>query len=60
MDKIIKLWHLLMAALVFSSVLYGCSTVIYERKKDETKPMDEGIETKLKLQGPKAVMQTKF
>lgn len=52
---------LIVAALVLvSSVLVGCSTVIYNRGKDETKPMDEGVETSLKLQGPKAVMQTKF
>ena len=49
-----------MAVLILVSILAGCSSVIYERKKDETKPLDEGVETKLKLEGPRAVMQTKF
>ena len=47
---------------VFTVVMFlaGCSTVIYERKKDEKNPMDEGMQTSLKLQGPKAVVKTQF
>lgn len=41
-------------------ILSGCSQTIYERKKDENNQLDQGIETKVKLEGPRAVMETKF
>ncbi len=50
----------LTAYMIFASAMSGCSTVIYERKKDDKKPVDEGVETRLKLQGPRAVVQTQF
>lgn len=46
--------------LIISTVLTGCSQTVYERKKDETNPSDQGLETKVKLEGPRAVMETKF
>lgn len=52
--------RMLIAIMIFSSFLAGCSTVIYERKKNETKPMDEGVETRFNLHGPRAVVETQF
>jgi len=46
--------------VALAQFLAGCSTVVYERKKDASNPADEGVETSLKLQGPKAVMKTQF
>lgn len=52
--------RIVIAAVIFSSFLAGCSTVIYERKKDEAKPADEGVETRFNLHGPRAVVETQF
>lgn len=52
--------RIVIAAVIFSSFLAGCSTVIYERKKDEAKPTDEGVETRFNLHGPRAVVETQF
>ena len=41
-------------------ILSGCSQTIYERKKDENNRLDQGVETKVKLEGPRAVMETRF
>ena len=37
--------------LVF--IAEGCSHTIYERKKSETDPLDQGSETENQLQGPR-------
>ena len=50
----------ILLALILCLMLVGCSHTIYEREKDETNPLDQGVETKVKLEGPRAVMETKF
>jgi len=46
--------------LILCLMLAGCSHTIYKREKDGTNPLDQGVETKVKLEGPRAVMETKF
>lgn len=41
-------------------VLTGCAQTVYERKQDKENPTDLGMETKMKLEGPRAVMETRF
>ena len=41
-------------------VMAGCAQTVYERKQDKENPADVGMETKVKLEGPRAVMETKF
>ena len=50
----------MLLAIILCLILEGCSQTIYERKKDETNPLDQGVETKVKLEGPRAVMVTEF
>jgi len=50
----------ILLAIILCSILAGCAQTIYERKKDEANPLDQGVETKFKLEGPSAVMETKF
>lgn len=49
-----------LAVLITCLMLAGCSHTIYERQKDADNPLDQGVETKVKLEGPRAVMETKF
>ncbi|MEE8360105.1 MAG: hypothetical protein V3S04_04190 [Candidatus Omnitrophota bacterium] len=55
MKKIISI--LIIIALSFTA---GCSWTLYKREKDESKPRDEGTETKLRWKGPKAAIEHKF
>ena len=38
----------------------GCAWTLHKREKDESKPNDEGTETKLQWKGPKAAIEYKF
>jgi uncharacterized alpha/beta hydrolase family protein len=46
--------------ITVSIFLSSCSRTLYERKKDDKNPADQGVETQVKLQGPRAVMETTF
>ena len=38
----------------------GCSHTIYERKKSETDPLDQGSKTEIQLRGPRAAVKHSF
>jgi len=52
--------NLIGAILIVSTLLAGCAQTVYERRKDEKNPSDQGVETQLKLEGPTAKMETRF
>lgn len=52
--------RMILFASISLAALNGCSHTVYERQKDESNPNDQGMESKIKLEGPRAVMETKF
>jgi len=59
-DIKLRLITIVMTLILICNILEGCSTTVYQRQRDEKNPIDQGMESKLKLQGPRAVLETKF
>ncbi len=47
-------------AIVMLFILSGCSHTLYERKKNEKDPVDQGSKTELQLRGPRAAVKHSF
>lgn len=46
--------------LIAVVIFCGCSHTIYERKKNEKDPVDQGSKTELQLRGPRAAVKHSF
>ena len=46
--------------LIAAFILSGCSHTIYERKKSEKDPLDQGSKTELEMRGPRAAVKHSF
>jgi len=46
--------------LIILTVMTSCSHTIYKKEKDPENPMDQGVESKFSVQGPRAAVKTKF
>ncbi len=55
-----RLIPIIVAFILICNILEGCSTTVYQRQRNDKDPVDQGVESKLKLQGPRAVLETKF
>ncbi len=56
----LKIFSIIITLIGVSNFMIGCSTTVYQRQRDDSNPVDQGVESKLKLQGPRAVLETKF
>ena len=46
--------------LAVLAVITSCSHTIFKKEKDPDNPMDQGVESKFSVQGPRAAVKTKF
>lgn len=61
MYNFINMKNIMIILTVFSFLLAGCyNLTLYEKKKNESDPQDQGAKTEFSIKGPKAEITHKF